>query len=118
MSNFKYYELIAFFYAGIFGQIKQGIAFEMAINVSFDSFWLYPEDDNRLSNLIVLIHYLNVEYATHKVFTEKQVELYKNQLELIKDDDLAIWLKEEELEHLNETILQLNSEIDDFLSKS
>jgi hypothetical protein len=118
MTDFKYFELIAYFYSGIFGQIKQGIEFDMAVSIKLDSYWFYPETENRLSNLIVLIHCLNVRYAMNKVFTVKQIEVYRNQLELIKDDDLTIWLNQEEIEHLNETISQLNTEIDDFLSKS
>lgn len=117
MTNFKYYELIAFFYAGIFDQIKQGVAFEMAVNISVDSFWLYPEQENRLSNLILHIHFLNVKYAMNKSFNANQIEVYKNQLELIKNDDFTEWLKPDELEHLNESIYNLNAEIENFLHK-
>jgi hypothetical protein len=115
MTTFKYFELIAFFYAGIFEQIKQGIAFDMAVNISFDNLWLFPEHENRLSNLILQTQYLNVKYAMHKSFTPKQIEVYKNQLELVNNEDLVFWLNPDELEHLNETIYNLDSEIDIFL---
>ena len=118
MINFRYFELIAFFYAGIFDQIKQGTAFEMAVNISFDSFWSYPEQENRLSNLILTIHGLNVDYAMNKSFAAKQIEIYENHLEWIKSDDLTRLLEPYELEHFNETIYNLNIEIDRFRKKS
>lgn len=115
MTDFKYYELIAFFYHSIFDQIKQGIAFDMAVNISLDSFWFYPEHEHRLSNLIVLIQSFHVTYAMDKSFTKKEIDVYKNQLELIKNDDLSIWLSPDELEHFNESVFNLNAEIEDFL---
>jgi hypothetical protein len=118
MNRFNYFQLIAYFYNGVFDQIKQGSNFEMAVNQSEDDSWLYPESDNRLSNLVVFIHFLNIKYAMHKTFTAKQIEVYKNQLELIKDDDLSVWLAQEELEHFHETIYNLNAEIDNFLNKA
>lgn len=118
MTNFKYFELIAFFYTGIFDQIKQGIAFDMAVNISFDCLWLFPEQENRLSNLVVLIQNAHIKYAMNKTFTEKQIEVYKRQLELIKNDDLTTWLSPDELEHFNETVYNLNVEIDDFLQRT
>ncbi|MDX2282360.1 MAG: hypothetical protein NW218_22405 [Saprospiraceae bacterium] len=117
MNRFNYFQLIAYFYNGVFDQIKQGSNFEMAVNQSEDDSWLYPESDNRLSNLVVFIHFLNIKYAMHKTFTAKQIEVYKNQLELIKDDDLSVWLAPEELEHFNETVFLLNYEIETFLQK-
>jgi hypothetical protein len=118
MKNLKYFELIAYFYSSIFSQMKQGIDFDMALNSRLDDYWFYPEFENRLSNLIVEIQYLNVKYATHKKFTEKQIEGYRHQLELIKNDDLNIWLSPDELEHFNETVYNLNAEIDDFLQRT
>lgn len=117
MENFKYYELIASFYSTIFNIIRQGSEFNMAVNRTLDAYWFYPEPENRLSNLIVLIHCLHVEYAMNKEFTKNQTEFYKKQLESIKEDDLTGWLNEEEIEHLNESILILNSNIDNFYNK-
>lgn len=117
MESFNYYALIVSFYAGIFDQIKQGIAFEMAAAMSNNDLWAYPEDENRLSNLIVEIHYLNVQYAMNKAFIATQIEFYRDLLESIKEDDLTEWLNEEEIEHLNESILILNSNIDNFYNK-
>jgi hypothetical protein len=118
MTNLKYYRLIAYFYSTIFDIVKQNVEIDIALSRTLDGYWFYPEDENRLSNLIVVIHFMNVEYAMNKVFTKAQIKLYKDQLELIKDDDLTIWLNEEELTDLNETISQLNTEIDDFLNKN
>ena len=118
MTDFKYFELIAYFYSSIFAQVKQGIDFDMAVNSTLDGYWSFPEYENRLSNLIVQIQYLNVKFAMNKSFTAKQIEIYKHQLELIKNDDLATWLSLDELEHFNETVYHLNAEIDDFLQKN
>lgn len=118
MKTFNYFELIAFFYSGIFNLIKQGSSFDMATNQSQDDFWHYPEIQNRLSNLVTFIHFLNIKYALHKKFTAQQIEVYKHQLELIKNDDLTAWLRPDELEHFNETVYNLNAEIEEFLSKA
>jgi hypothetical protein len=117
MTNFKYFELIAYFYSSIFDQVKQGIDFDMAVNSRLDDYWFFPEYENRLTNLVVGIQYLNVKFAIHKTFTAKQIEVYKTQLELIKDDDLSVWLAQEELEDFNETVFLLNYEIETFLQK-
>ncbi|MFM9948080.1 MAG: hypothetical protein ACKV1O_09095 [Saprospiraceae bacterium] len=111
MGNFTYFELIAFFYYGVFDQVKQGTSFEMAVNSSFDNFWSYPEYEHRLPNLIIQIQYLHIKYSFNKSFTSKQVEVYKKQLELIKNDDLSTMLNEDELYHLNELIEILDNEI-------
>jgi hypothetical protein len=118
MSNFKYFELIAYFYSSIFAQVKQGIDFDMAVNSRLDDYWFFPEYENRLTNLVVQIQYLNVKFAMNKSFTAKQIEIYKHQLELIKNDDLTAWLSPDELEHFNETVYNLNAEIDDFLQSN
>lgn len=117
MTNFKYFELIAYFYSSIFGQVKQGIDFDMAVNSRLDDYWFFPEYENRLTNLVVQIQYLHIKYAMYKNFTAKQIEGYKTQLELIKDDDLSVWLAPEELEDFNENIFLLNYEIETFLQK-
>lgn len=111
MENFQYFELIAFFYRGIFDQIRQGQSFEQAVNSTLDDFWLYPEHENRLANLIVQIQYLFVIYSMTKSFTPKQIEVYKTQLDLVKNDDLNTWLNQEELAHLNESIIDMNEYI-------
>lgn len=116
MNDFNYFELIASFYYGIFDQIRQGISIDMSVNQSLDDFWLYPEYDNRLPNLVVLVQYLHIKYSFNKSFTKTQIEIYKNQIELIKNDDLCIWLSSDELNHLNETIKALNSTIENNLS--
>jgi hypothetical protein len=118
MKTFNYFQLIAFFYSGIFDLIKQGSNFDMATNQSQDDFWHYPESDNRLSNLVSFIQFLNIKYALNKTFTERQIEVYRHQLELIKNDDLTTWLSLDELEHFDETVYNLNAEIEDFLSKT
>jgi hypothetical protein len=117
MKKIKYFETIALFYSGIFDQIKQGIDLNSAISIEFDSDWQYPEKENRLSNLIVLIHCLDTVYALHKSFTSKEIELYQEHLAFIKDEDLTQWLDKDELEHFNETVFLLNYEIETFLQK-
>jgi hypothetical protein len=117
MRTFNYFQLIAFFYSGIFDLIKQGSNFEMATNRTLDDFWHYPENENRLSNLVILIQNAHIKYAMYKTFTARQIEVYKHQLELIKDDDLTLCLCPDELEHFNETVYNLNAEIDDFLQR-
>lgn len=117
MKKIKYFETIALFYSGIFDQIKQGIDLNSAISIEFDRSWQYPEKENKLSNLIVLIHYLDTVYALHKSFNIKEIELYKEHLEFIKDEDLIQWLDKDELEDFNENIFLLNYEIETFLQK-
>lgn len=112
MTNFNYYELLAFFYSGIFKQVKQGIDLDQAIIIIDDAFWMFPEEQYYLNNLIVCIHYMNVAYALEKNFTPKQVEVYKTQLKLVKENvNISEWLTSDEMEHFTETIDQLNYEI-------
>ncbi len=115
MYNLNYFQVIAFFYSGIYNQIKQKRTFEQSLNSEFDDMWLYPENEYLLNNLIVIIQYLNVKYATTKKFTSQQIELYKNQLKLVQEKiNLSEWLSEDEMEHFTETLDQLNYEIENW----
>ena len=115
MYNLNYFQVIAFFYSGIYNQIKQKRTFEQSLNSEFDDMWLYPENEYLLNNLIVIIQYLNVKYATTKKFTSQQIELYKNQLKLVQEKiNLSEGLSEDEMEHFTETLDQLNYEIENW----
>ena len=119
MDKLNYFQTIAFFYSGIYNQIKQNRTFDQSLYLELDDMWLYPENEYLLNNLIVNIHYLNVIYATKREFTPKQIEVYKNQLKLVqKNTNISEWLTADELEHFNETIDQLNYEIDNWESEN
>ncbi len=115
MTNFKYFKLIAFYYNGIFGLIKQGTPIDQANIRGYDDFWLYPENDNYLNNLIVYLHFMNVVFALRKSFTFKQIEVYKNQLKLVNENiNISDWLSSDEMEHFKESVSQLNFEIENW----
>ncbi len=115
MKKINYFEIIALFYSGIFDQIKQGIDFNSAIAIEFDSSWQFPEEEHRLSNFIILIHCLSATYALRKAFTMKEIELFRGYHDITKYEELQLSLNQEELEHLDETIYNLNFEINNFM---
>ena len=115
MANFNYFKEIAFYYTGIFGLMKQGDDIAHANARGGNDYWLFPEEQNYLNNLIILIHYMNVVYALRKNFTIKQIEVYKNQLKLVQDNiTISEWLSSDEIEHFTETVDQLNYEIENW----
>jgi hypothetical protein len=115
MTNFSYFELIAFFYSGIFKHVKQDTDFDQANIRVYDDLWLFPEEQNYLNNLIVYINYMNVVYILRKRFTTKQIEVYKNQLKLVHENiNIQELLSEDEYEHFIETLNQLNYEIENW----
>ncbi len=115
MNNINYFQVIAFFYSGIYNQIKQNRTFEQSLHSEHEDMWLYPENENLLNNLIVNIHYLNVIYAMRKNFTIKQIELHKSHLKLVHENiNIQALLSEDEYEHFTETLNQLNYEIENW----
>jgi hypothetical protein len=89
-----------------------------AISIEFDSSWKYPEKENFLSNFIILIHCLNAVYSINKIFSKKEIELFKEYFEQSEHKDFIHWLDKDESEHFNETVYLLNTLIDDFLQRT
>ena len=115
MTSYKYYELIASYYAVIFDCVKQGTNIDQSNIRSYDDLWLFPESENYLHNLVVYIQFMKVIYALRRAFTHKLIEVYKKQLQLVQENiKVSDWLSEEELEHFNETVDQLNYEIENW----
>jgi hypothetical protein len=58
---------------------------------------------------------MNVVYAINRSFTFKQIEVYKNQLNLVKENiNISDLLTSDEMEHFTETLNQLNYDIENW----
>lgn len=114
MKNVNYFEVIAFYYRGIYDLIKQGQSFKQAEAISFESFWLYPENENQINNLILLVESINVEFSLTKKFRKQAVDLYKKLNGQIAEMDLTKYLTDNELEVFNESIEVLNADLKEY----
>ncbi len=111
MNDFNFFERIAFFHKGVYYQVRQGMPMNQAIGFSFDDSWRYPEEENKLSNFVTLIEYINTELCLYKRIDKKSVELFKNLLEEVLKIDLKSYMSEYEIEMFKEYIMVLNADL-------
>lgn len=114
MKTFNYFETIAIFHQGIWGQLRQGISLEQSIAISFDSMWLYPEEEHVLNNMVILIELINVELGIHKKMRKQASDLYQKLQKQIKVIDLKLLMSEYEIEAFEESIEVLDSDLLDY----
>ena len=111
MNDFNYFERIAFFHQCIYSQIRQGMEMKQAIGFSFEDSWLYPEDENIISNFVMLVEYINVELSLYKNFRKQAIDLYRELCDQVAKLDLTQYLTEYEIEVFNESIEVLNNDL-------
>lgn len=107
MKNWDYFELIATYYRAYFALVEQGINVIEANNRIIDDFYSYPENENILSNLISIIQNINIQVCLSKRVFKGSVEVFNRQLHLINDELLIQELSTKEVEHLKESIEEL-----------
>ena len=112
MGNWKYYQLIATFYGAFFDLVGQGVTYGDAINRVFNDFWFFPEENNKLVNLISLTQYIEVKFSMDNKINNDLVVLFNSQIEKMNSINLEENLTLEEIEHLTETIDEINYKID------
>jgi len=118
MTNFKYFELISFYHRSIYDFLSQGESFEMANERAFDDFWDHSNQPSDLQNIIVLIESMNVEYALTKTYRSQPIKMYKELLEKIRSVELSKFMNEYEIEVFQESIEELNNQIEVFLKSN
>lgn len=111
MENWKYYQLIATFYRALFALIAQGVKINDAIHRVFEDFYFFPEEKNTLSNFVSKIQYINVLYSLDKNINTELVNSFKLHLNKINEIKLEDYLDSEEIEHLEESIDEVNHKI-------
>jgi hypothetical protein len=111
MNDFNFFERISFFHKGVYYQVRQGMPMNQAIGFSFEDSWRYPEEDNKLSNFVILIEYINTELCLYKRIDKRSVELFKNLQEEVMKIDLKSYMSEYELEVFNGCLMVLNADL-------
>lgn len=104
MGNWRYFELIATFYKALFGLMTQNVKINDAIHRTFDDFWFLPEDKNVVSNMVVLIQYIDVLNSLDTPINSQLANLFNTQLNKINSIQLEAHLNLEEIQHFVELI--------------
>jgi hypothetical protein len=112
MNNWRYYQIITTFYRSFVNLVGQGVTYDEAINRTFEDFWFYPPDKNELVNLICLIQFVDVKFAIDKRISQDLVSIFKLQVEKINLIKLDEYLSIDEVDHLKETISEVEYKID------
>lgn len=111
MGNWKYFELIASFYKGFINLIGQGVAFNEALNRAFDDFWFFPEEKNVISNLVVLIQFIETKFSINKTINNELIDLFNLQIDKASVIKFEEHLDLKETEHLKESIEEIKYKI-------
>lgn len=111
MKNWSYFELIATLYKSIFLYKEQGDSFEQATSRMGLDFWIHPENNHILENLILIITSISVKMSLSIKINKQLIVMFENQLLLINDELLKSKIKENEIEHLKESIDEIKFKI-------
>jgi len=111
MENWKYFQLIASFYKGFINLIGQGVALNEALNRTFDDHWFFPEEKNVISNLVVLIQFIETKFSLEKIINNELIELFYLQTNKLSKIELEEHLDLGEIEHLKESIDEVKYKI-------
>lgn len=111
MKNWSYFELIATLYKSIFLYKAQGDSFEQAISRMGLDFWVHPENEHILENFILIIASISTRMSLSIKINEQLIKMFENQLLLINDEYLKSQIKENEIEHLKESIDEIKFKI-------
>lgn len=112
MGNWKYYQLIATFYRALFGSVEQGVKINDAIHRVFEDFYFFPEKDNVISNMVIVIQYVEVLFSLDKNISIDLINLFNLHLKKVNEIKLGDYLDAEEIEHFNETIEEIKFKIE------
>ena len=107
MKNWKYYELITYYYGSYFSAIEQNRSVEMAIGSTFEDYFFYPKEENLVSNLVTIIQNIKIQISLLKKVNKGSVDLFKTQLSFINNELLNNELEPNEKEHLMEAITEI-----------
>jgi len=86
MKNWKYYELITYYYGSYFSAIEQNRSVEMAIGSTFEDYFFYPKEENLVSNLVTIIQNIKIQISLLKKVNKGSVDLFKTQLSFINNE--------------------------------
>lgn len=117
MKNWNYFELLATIYKSFFLYKEQGDSSEQAIARMGLDFWFYPENENIIENLILIITTISIKLNLFEKVDMELIKVLEKQLLLINEDLLSSQLKENEIEHLNESIEEVNYKINKMMKE-
>ena len=111
MKKLNYFQLIAIFYRAYLNYSVKGQTNEESAHRVFEDFWAMPEEKNYLYNYIVLLQYINIVFLMNDEINIELEKLYKKQINLVSTKTIEENLNADEIEHLNESIEDIEIKI-------
>ncbi|NDW11223.1 hypothetical protein [Dysgonomonas sp. 520] len=108
MGDWGYFELITFYYRSFLNTLEQNRSIEDSIKTTFDDYFFEPKEKYETLHLIISIQTLDLQLAMMKKVSRWSVNFYNNQLKSASKELMFSQLSKSELEHLEESILELN----------
>ena len=112
MEKWKYFELIAFYYRNFFAALQQNKDINLAIQRSFDDYLFEPKEKYKFLYVIISIQDLEIQISMLNKVSKQSVDFYLKQLEIISTENINEYLLPNEVEHLQESILELNCKLE------